>query len=221
MLQGGREDDGSVPDHGKAIMPCSQCQHENREGRRFCVACGAPLDFSCTLCTKHILGLDDTLLEDIREELTLRRLALDEEGKVLAWTREAHPAITSTPSRSPEAVTSTSPAPAELVPTTTHADTMHDGPDAVSELIQSMPDAERRQLTVMFCDLADSTTLSQQLDPEDLRAVIRTYQQTSAEGGPPPPAWLASGSPRASARRPMTCWRRCTTGLPRALTRWT
>jgi class 3 adenylate cyclase/predicted ATPase len=33
----------------------------------------------------------------------------------------------------------------------------------------------------MFCDLADSTTLSQQLDPEDLRDVIRAYQQTSVE----------------------------------------
>ena len=30
------------------------------------------------------------------------------------------------------------------------------------------PEAERRQLTVMFCDLADSTALSSQLDPEDL-----------------------------------------------------
>ena len=37
-------------------------------------------------------------------------------------------------------------------------------------------DAEHRQLTVMFCDLADSTTLSQQLDPEDLRDVNRAYQ---------------------------------------------
>lgn len=30
--------------------------------------------------------------------------------------------------------------------------------------------AERRQLTVMFCDLVDSTVLSGQLDPEDYRA---------------------------------------------------
>jgi class 3 adenylate cyclase len=33
----------------------------------------------------------------------------------------------------------------------------------------------------MFCDLADSTTLAGQLDPEDLRAVLRAYQQTCAE----------------------------------------
>ena len=35
---------------------------------------------------------------------------------------------------------------------------------------------ERRHLTVMFCDLADSTILSTELDPEDLQDVIRAYQ---------------------------------------------
>ena len=36
--------------------------------------------------------------------------------------------------------------------------------------------AERRQLTVMFCDLVASTALSARLDPEDMRQVIRAYQ---------------------------------------------
>ena len=38
------------------------------------------------------------------------------------------------------------------------------------------PGAERRQLTVMFCDLVSSTALSERLDPEDLSDLIRTYQ---------------------------------------------
>jgi class 3 adenylate cyclase/predicted ATPase len=38
-------------------------------------------------------------------------------------------------------------------------------------------DAERRQLTVLFCDLVDSTPLSGQLDPEDLREVMRSYYE--------------------------------------------
>ena len=42
-------------------------------------------------------------------------------------------------------------------------------------------DAERRQLTVMFCDLVGSTALAEQLDPEDLREVLRAYQETCAE----------------------------------------
>ena len=41
-------------------------------------------------------------------------------------------------------------------------------------------EAERRQLTVMFCDLQGSTALSQQLDPEELRDVIRSYQEVCA-----------------------------------------
>jgi class 3 adenylate cyclase/predicted ATPase len=48
--------------------------------------------------------------------------------------------------------------------------------DDVQEEI--VPDAERRQLTVMFCDLVGSATLSEKLDPEDLREVIREYQET-------------------------------------------
>jgi hypothetical protein len=39
---------------------------------------------------------------------------------------------------------------------------------------------ERRQLTVMFCDLVGSTALSAQLDPEDLREVTRRYHQQIA-----------------------------------------
>ncbi len=41
--------------------------------------------------------------------------------------------------------------------------------------------AERRQLTVMFCDLVGSTDLSEKLDPEDLREVVRAYQKTAEE----------------------------------------
>jgi len=41
--------------------------------------------------------------------------------------------------------------------------------------------AERRQLTVMFCDLVGSTELSSRLDPEDLREVIGAYHRAVAE----------------------------------------
>ena len=42
-------------------------------------------------------------------------------------------------------------------------------------------DAERRQLTVMFCDLVGSTPLSARLDPEDLRRIIGAYHRCVAE----------------------------------------
>ena len=42
------------------------------------------------------------------------------------------------------------------------------------------PEAERRQLTVLFCDLVDSTALASQLDPEDLHEMVRLYQEICA-----------------------------------------
>jgi class 3 adenylate cyclase/predicted ATPase len=41
------------------------------------------------------------------------------------------------------------------------------------------PGAERRQLTVMFCDIVGSTELSEKLDPEILRDVVSSYHQTT------------------------------------------
>jgi class 3 adenylate cyclase/predicted ATPase len=41
--------------------------------------------------------------------------------------------------------------------------------------------AERRQLTVLFCDLVDSTPLSSRLDPEEFREVVLAYQETCAK----------------------------------------
>ncbi|SDD87517.1 AAA family ATPase [Ruegeria marina] len=54
----------------------------------------------------------------------------------------------------------------------------NDAPAAPSEAAAPGPAAERRQLTVMFCDLVGSTALSEKLDPEDLRLVMRRYQDT-------------------------------------------
>ena len=52
---------------------------------------------------------------------------------------------------------------------------------AASSVVPAQPEAERRQLTVMFCDLVGSTALSARLDPEDLREVIAAYHRAVAE----------------------------------------
>ena len=51
---------------------------------------------------------------------------------------------------------------------------------ALSPGALASPEAERRRLTVLFCDLVDSTALAGHLDPEDLREVVRAYHQTCA-----------------------------------------
>jgi len=44
---------------------------------------------------------------------------------------------------------------------------------------EGAPKDERRQITVMFCDLVDSTALSSRLDPEDLRTLVQSYQRVA------------------------------------------
>ena len=58
-------------------------------------------------------------------------------------------------------------------------------PDVQPTRKHESPEPERRQLTVMFCDLVDSTALAHQLDPEDLRQVIRGYQKCASEADRP------------------------------------
>jgi class 3 adenylate cyclase/predicted ATPase len=130
---------------------------------------------------KHVFGLDDALLAEIRKALAFKRLAIDEDGDGLVWTGET-PSTRQPPVATPSQPFTLPPTP----PRETEVLTPSNGPtisaDAVTpEPTRSAPEAERRHLTVMFCDLADSTTLSQQLDPEDLREVVRAYQATAAE----------------------------------------
>jgi class 3 adenylate cyclase len=47
---------------------------------------------------------------------------------------------------------------------------------AVAALEVAAPTGERRQLTVMFCDLVGSTALSEKLDPEELRSLLHAYR---------------------------------------------
>ena len=118
---------------------------------------------------KRQFQLDDAALEDLKNELIEgQRLAVDEGGNVLVWTGEA--AVTPT-SPLPSAQSASQPVTQEVLLSQTTS------PPAAS----SPPDAERRQLTVLFCDLVESTTLASHLDPEDLRAVVRAYQDTCAK----------------------------------------
>ncbi len=114
--------------------------------------------------------LDDDLLEAVKDELIYaKKLAVDEENRVLVWTGNVA-GITQTPS--PSDKTGLQPASPQEMPSV----------QPPSPVVTSRtPEAERRQLTVMFCDLVDSTKLSSQLDPEEYRDVVRAYQQVCTE----------------------------------------
>jgi class 3 adenylate cyclase/tetratricopeptide (TPR) repeat protein len=114
-------------------------------------------------------GLDDDGLEELRRELiAIKRLAADVEGELLVWApegRAARPAPMALPQPLPALRHAEK-------PTALAAERDLSGAAPVS----SAPEAERRQLTVMFCDLVGSTALSTGMDPEDLRDVIASYQ---------------------------------------------
>jgi class 3 adenylate cyclase/predicted ATPase len=111
------------------------------------------------------LQLDDDTLEALKEDLIYaKKLAVDEDGRVLVWTGGTSSAPTNASPVPRPATSEGSPAQGEA-----------------TLIVSPTPDAERRQLTVMFCDLVDSTKLSSQLDPEEYRDVVRAYHTTCTE----------------------------------------
>src|SRR5215510_4416482 len=117
---------------------------------------------------KRRFDLDDNDLEDLKDEIiAAKQLATDEQGRVLVWT--GGPAVPQATARLPQTETAPDTSPAQAAQTAPSVATPH------------VPEAERRQLTVLFCDLVDSTRLARQCDPEDWRDVVRAYQQACAE----------------------------------------
>jgi class 3 adenylate cyclase len=112
--------------------------------------------------------LDDTQLAALKDELLYSQPhVVDDAGRGLVWTGDTGvtPALAPSPPPSPLADPQ-------------HAQTAQ-GRQASAGL--ATPEAERRQLTVLFCDLVDSTVLAGRLDPEELREVVRAYQDTCAK----------------------------------------
>src|SRR5215475_9568138 len=114
---------------------------------------------------KRRFELDDDYIEDLKIDLIeAKRLATDEHDRILVWIGDAQ-VVTS------QGAQPTQPPAAQQQPSL-----------QVTPLPTAPPpDAERRQLTVMFCDLVESTKLSRRLGPEDLREVVRAYHQVCTE----------------------------------------
>jgi hypothetical protein len=109
---------------------------------------------------KRQFDLDDEALDDLREELVHgQRLAVDEDARVLVWIGE--------PASAPPS-TSASTADAEPAP-------LSYTPDHLAERIlasRSALEGERKQVTVLFADIKDSTELIKDLDPEAAQQLL-------------------------------------------------
>jgi class 3 adenylate cyclase len=123
--------------------------------------------------------LDDAALDDLKTQLLYAHPQVtDDEGQGLVWTGApvSDPAAAAFTHVSPRLPPADAPREESLLASR--------GSDVVpalpTALVRPTPEAERRQLTVLFCDLVGSTQLSGQLDPADLRAVVRAYQEAAA-----------------------------------------
>jgi class 3 adenylate cyclase/tetratricopeptide (TPR) repeat protein len=123
--------------------------------------------------------LDDAHLAALKDELIAgQRLAADEDGRVLVWTGEH--ASASVPASAPGTLARaasplTEPARAPLAYTPRHlADKILTSRSAL--------EGERKQVTVLFADVAGFTTLAEQLDPEVVHDIInRCFEHITAE----------------------------------------
>jgi class 3 adenylate cyclase/predicted ATPase len=113
---------------------------------------------------KRRFELDDDYIEDVKIDLIeAKRLAVDENDRILVWIGDAQAVAPQPAQTTPRPAVQEQPSP-EVTPRST-----------------APPDAERRQLTVMFIDIVESTSLSSQLDPEEYRGVVRAYQAFCSE----------------------------------------
>lgn len=101
---------------------------------------------------KRRFKLDDAYLEDLKVELIeAQQLAHDESGRILVWPEGSVPTSAPTPETARQPFhTSQRP----------HTQEDQTSPGEPAYVARRVPEAERRQLTVIFCDLVDSTALA-------------------------------------------------------------
>src|SRR5262249_50446379 len=102
--------------------------------------------------------LDDNALETLKEEIIdAQRLAVDEQEKVLIWTENAASAT-----------------PSALGPAQEQVPLTYTPPHLTDKILAARPtlEGERKQITVLFADLKDSTELIRGLDPEAAQQLL-------------------------------------------------
>jgi class 3 adenylate cyclase/tetratricopeptide (TPR) repeat protein len=123
---------------------------------------------------KREFGLDDAYIEDLKEEIIeAQRLAVDENGRILVWVGDAG----TTPERpaTPSTQTSRSTASPSRAP---KRDPLSYTPPHLAEKIltsRSALEGERKQVTVLFCDLANSTAIAEQIGPEAMHTLLNRF----------------------------------------------
>ena len=130
-------------------MQCRLCQHDNRADARFCGECGQALWLTCAACGKHHAPTAKFC---------------DGCGAALAAAEASNePAPTSTPTPSRHAAR---PMLRDYTP-----------PHLAQKILQSHAalEGERKQVTVLFCDMANSTELAQRLGADAMHDLLNQF----------------------------------------------
>jgi len=136
-------------------MRCPHCQHENRDGAKFCEECGNKLELVCPSCGATLRAnakFCDNCGTQIRQEETGKR----GNGETANGNGR----------RTPDA-SSQSP----ITYTPNHlAERIRDEQAAMAA--RGAPNGERKTITALFADIKGSTSLIEELDPEEARRIV-------------------------------------------------
>jgi len=144
-------------------MKCPQCDGENREGRRFCASCGAPLPAPCAACG---------FANEAGEKFCGGCGRPTDAAAPAAAAPAAAPPAAAAPAAATSAAAPTTPAPAAAA---TFASPDAYTPKHLAERIltsRSAIEGERKQVTVLFADLKGSMELLADRDPEEARRLL-------------------------------------------------
>ncbi len=139
-------------------MRCSACQHENREGAKFCRACGAKLEFACSVCGV-LAEPGAAFCDNCGAALETRAKGKGRKPKGQDGLASRVQSRRTKEQRRSETGSTLDSRPSDSRP--------HIG--------------ERRQLTVLFCDVVGSTALSARMDPEEWQTIVQNYQHVCGE----------------------------------------
>jgi class 3 adenylate cyclase/tetratricopeptide (TPR) repeat protein len=148
-------------------MNCQSCGTENREGRKFCAACGRRLAVACPACAtsnepgEQYCGECGTALSPSTPTVAAgfkpasgERTSAEHAGLRPAATKESHPPRAYPPRHLAEKILTA----------------------------RSALEGERKQVTVLFADVKGSMELAEQLDPEEWSRIMQRFFQILSEG---------------------------------------
>src|SRR6266851_4073951 len=147
------------------MMTCGQCQFENPPGMRFCGQCGAPLAPRCPQCGT---------------EVPPQFKFCGQCGASLASGAPTTPAASATASASAPPPSRPAVAPPAPSPSIAGYTPKHLADKILKS--RSALEGERRQVTVLFGDVAGFTTLAEKLDPEEVHRIEGTINQYTGDG---------------------------------------